>query len=369
MKDHHTKGATASRTPISRLAIAASLAVIAAVSVSQPAAALKYAEPAHHMKASRKIPHWQPGPLTTEPEEELAIVGADVMDEMTLGWAKLMRKAYPRLSVTMQAKASGSGAPGLISGESHLAPIGREMLPAEEQAFIEKFGYAPTRIRVATGSVGSLGKTAASIIMVDADNPIQCLSLPQLDSIYSKERKLGGPEITSWGQLGLAGDWATRKIHLYGLRHPNGIESYFRDRVMEGGEYRDDIQFVKGIGFTHAFNVAAQDMAQNPGGLTYALMANLEANTKLVALSEDDGGKCVKPTTKSIYDHSYPLSRYVYIYVNKAPDKPLEPKIAEFLRAVLSYEGQAEVAKDRVYLPLMPEVAKEELAKVNAMAK
>jgi phosphate transport system substrate-binding protein len=284
---------------------------------------------------------------------------------MTLGWVRMMRKAYPRLSVTMEARASGSGGPALTNGIAHAAPVGRELLPAEEAAFVAKFGYKPTAIRVATGSAGSLGKTAASIIMVDKDNPVGCLSLTQLDSIYSSTRLRGGSDVTTWGQAGVTGPWAARSIHLYGLRSPNGIEWYFKQRVMNGGDYRDGIQFVKGRGFTHAFNVAAEDMANHPGGMTYALLANLMPNTRVVPLSMETGGRCVMPTAQSVYDHSYPLSRFVYVFINKVPGKPIEPKTREFLRAILSREGQQQVANDGVYLPLQPQVVREELAKLD----
>ncbi len=340
-------------------------ALAASALVAPQAEALKYAKREHNIQADRALPVWVPGALTTVPEEEFNVVGADVMDEMTLGWVRMMRKAYPRLSVTMEARASGSGGPALTSGIAHAAPVGRELLPAEEAAFVAKFGYQPTAIRVATGSAGSLGKTAASIIMVDKDNPVRCLSLAQLDSIYSRTRLRGGSEITTWGQAGVTGPWAVKPIHLYGLRSPNGIEWYFKLRVMNSGDYRDGIQFVKGRGFTHAFNVAAEDMATHPGGMTYALMANLMPNTKVVPLSMDTGGRCVAPTVQSVYDHSYPLSRFVYVYINKAPGKPIEPKTREFLRAILSLEGQQQVANDGVYMPLQPQVVREELAKLD----
>ncbi|MDB5417689.1 MAG: hypothetical protein JWP50_1108, partial [Phenylobacterium sp.] len=278
-----------------------------AASASAPAWALKYAAIEHHLKVDPNLPVWVPGPVTVEPEDELNIVGADVMDEITLGWAKLMRKAYPRLSVTIEARASGAGAPGLIDGRGHLAPVGREMLPAEEKAFVDKFGYKPFAVKVATGSAGSLGKTAASIIIVDKANPIQGLSLPQLDAIYSTTAKGGHKLIRTWGDVGLTGEWANRPIHLYGLKAPNGIEAYFRDRVMLGGDYRTDIQFTKGRGFTHAFNVAAEDMAKHPGGLTYALMANVTPDVRVVPLSEKDGGPYYLPTVENVYSHRYPL--------------------------------------------------------------
>lgn len=353
---------------IPRLAVSAGIiASLAGASLmfATSASALKYAKREHNIEADSSLPVWVPGPLTIQPEEELNVVGADVMDEMTLGWVRMMRKAYPRLSVTMEARASGSAGPALTNGIAHAAPVGRELLPAEEAAFVAKFGYKPMAIRVATGSAGSLGKTAASIIMVDKDNPVQCLSLTQLDSIYSSTRLRGGSDITTWGQAGVTGAWADKPIHLYGLRSPNGIEWFFKLQVMKSGEYRDGIQFVKGRGFTHAFNVAAEDMATHPGGMTYALLANVMPNTRVVPLSMETGGRCVAPSVQSVYDHSYPLSRFVYVYINKAPGKPIEPKTREFLRAILSKEGQQQVANDGVYLPLQPQVVREELAKLD----
>jgi phosphate transport system substrate-binding protein len=346
---------------ILQIALATAMAALAAT----PAFALKYAEPEHNLKVDPALPSWQPGEVKSEPEEELNIVGADIMDEIVLGWVKIYRKQYPRLSLTEDLRASGAGAPGLVSGKGDLAPVGREMFPAEMQSFVDKYGYQPLAIRVATGSAGSLGKTAASVILVDKDNPIDCLSLPQLDAIYSKTRKLGYKEVNTWGDVGAKGEWASRPIHLYGLKPVNGIEQYFKMVAMDGGEYKDGIQFVKGKGFTHAFTVAAEDMATHPGGLTYALLANVRPNVKVLSLSWKDGAACYQPTVDNVYSHKYPFSRYVYIYVNKAPDKPLPPKVKEFLKLVLSKEGQQVVADERVFMPLQPDVVQQELRKLE----
>jgi phosphate transport system substrate-binding protein len=351
---------------VRRLAIAGSLcAALPIILVSPLAHALKYAAPEHHLEVDPSIPSWTPGEVKSEPEEEVNLVGADIMDEITLGWIKLYRKAYPKLSVTMEAKASGTGGPALTEGRSHMAPIGRELMPAEEKAFEDKFGYKPLAIRVATGSVGSLGKTATSVIFVDKDNPIKGLTLSELDAIYSKSRKRGHADITTWGQLGLTGEWANRPIHLYGLKPVNGIEQFVKNVVLLGGEYKDNIQYTKGKGFTHAFSVAAEDMATNKGGLTYALLSNVTPNIKVVPLAEKEGQPFLHPTVENVYTHKYPLSRYVYIYINKKPGQPLEPKIKEFLKAVLSRAGQDVVAKEGVFIPLTPEVVKEELQKLE----
>ena len=340
------------------------LAVVLAL-LTTPAFALKYAAVEHHLKADPALPVWKPGPVTSVPEEELNLVGADIMDEITLGWIKLFRPAYPRLSVTMEARASGTGVNALTAGIAHMGPVGREALPAEFDAFVKKFGYEPFAIKVATGSLGSLGKTATSIVLVAKDNPIKGLTFKQLDQIYSKSHKLGGEAITTWGQLGLTGEWANRPIHTYGLKPPNGIEQFVKWKVLQNGEWRDGIQNVKGQGFTHAFTVASNDMKTQLGGLTYALLANLTPDVRVVPLAEKDGDPFVMPTIETVYQHTYPLSRYVYIYVNRPPGKPLEPKIKEFLKAVLSKQGQDVVAAEGVFMPLLPAVVQEELAKLN----
>jgi phosphate transport system substrate-binding protein len=332
---------------------------------AQPASALKYAKPEHQLKVDSSMPSWKPAELNIAPEEDLNLVGADVMDEITLGWVKMFRKAYPKLSVTMEARASGTGGPALTEGRAHLAPVGRELLPPEEKAFVEKFGYKPLAIRVATGSLGSLGKTATVVVFVDKENPIKGMTMPQLDAVYSTTRVRGHGEIRSWGDLGLTGPWADRPIHLYGLKPVNGIEQFLKRVLLQGGEYKDGIEFVKGKGFSHAFTVAAEDMAQRPGGLTYALLANVTPNVKVVPLSGKPGEPFVEANVQNVYSHRYPLSRFVYIFVNKAPGKPLEPKIKEFLRAVLSREGQDVVAKEGVYIPLTPQIVREELAKLE----
>ncbi len=332
-----------------------------------PAAAfaLKHAPVEHQLKADPALPVWTPGKLVTEPEEEFNLVGADIMDEITLGWVKQFRAAYPKLSVTMEARSSGSGVPALTKGIAHAAPVGREAMPAEREEFVKKYGYEPFAIRVATGSLGSLGKTATSIFLVAKDNPIPGLTFAQIEAIYAKEPKLGLPSARTWGDLGLTGEWKDRPIHPYGLRPPNGIEQFVKWKVLNWGEWRDGIQHVKGKGFTHAFTVAAQDMATQKGGITYALLANLTPDVRVVPLARNAGEPFLMPTIETVYQHQYPLSRYVYIYLNRPPGTPLPAKTKEFLKLVLSKQGQEVVAAEGVFMPLLPEVVREELAKLE----
>ncbi|MDB6115738.1 MAG: Phosphate transporter substrate-binding protein PhoT family [Lacunisphaera sp.] len=347
--------------PIRRLALAAAVSLL----LSSPAFALKYAAVEHHLKADPAIPAWKAGPVESVPEEELNLSGADIMDEITLGWIKIYRQAYPRLSVTMEARSSGSGVPALTAEKAHLAPVGREAMPAEVEGFVKKFGYEPFAVKVATGSLGSLGKTATSIVLVAKDNPIKGLTFAQLEAIYAREPKRGLAPVHTWGDLGLTGKWKDLPIHPYGLKPPNGIEQFFKWKVLNWGEWRDGIQNVKGQGFTHAFTVASNDMHTQLGGITYALMANVTPDVRVVPLAEKDGGPFIAPTIDTVYHHVYPLSRYVYIYVNRPPGTKIEPKLKEFLKLVLSKQGQDIVAEEGVFMPLLPGVVQEELAKLE----
>jgi phosphate transport system substrate-binding protein len=135
--------------------------------------------------------------------------------------------------------------------------------------------------------------------------------------------------------------------------------------VLEGGDYKENIEFVHGEGHTHAFTVAAQRMAKQPGGLTYAMLVNATPNVKVVPLAQNEGEPFIAPTVESVYLHTYPLSRYIYIYVNQAPGAALEPEIKEFLRVVLSYQGQSAVACEGVFIPLLPSVVEAELRKID----
>src|SRR5947199_111367 len=208
-------------------------------------------------------------------------------------------------------------------------------------------------------------KYAAPEHHLAVDPAITSWKPPQLDAIYSKTRRRGHADIRTWGDLGLNGEWAARPIHLYGLKPVNGIEQFLKQRLLLGGEYRDGIEFVKGKGFTHAFTVAAEDMAHKPGGLTYALLSNVTPNVKVLPIAPKEGAPYVAPTLENVYSHAYPLSRYVYIYVNRPPGKPLEPKVKQFLELVLSREGQDVVAAEGVYIPLTPETVREERAKLD----
>lgn len=291
---------------------------------------------------------------------ELHSVGADVMDTLTLSWIQLFRAAHPKVAVTMEARAPGTAIPALINGWGQLGPVARELFPFEESSFVEKLGYKPTAIRVATASFDHPGTAQTIVFCTNQDNPIEALTLDQVRAIFSRD---GG--ITKWGQLGLTGEWAERPIELWGLKPQSGVVNYLKARVLGGRELRGGISEQVDQGEINAHDMIVTGVAGSRYALGYARLGSLRAGSKALALAERAGEPAVPPTLENVANHRYPLSRFIYIYVNRAPGKPLDPNVREFLRLVLSREGQSAVARQGLYLPLTPVILKEELAKLD----
>jgi phosphate transport system substrate-binding protein len=301
---------------------------------------------------------------------QLRSVGADTMETITKNWLEGFSKIYADVKFTMEAKASGTAGPALVDGTSDLGPVAREMLPNEVEPFVKKYGYKPFAIRVAGGSYRTPGKTHAIAFLVNAKNPIEKLTYNQLDAMFSVTRKRGHADIKTWGDVGLKGEWADKPIHLWGLIRPNGIANFVQERVLsiddkELGEYKSGISERTTVGSLPALDAIAQGIAADPYGIGYSGFSNVTAAVKAVALAESDKSPFYKGTFEEVAAQKYPLSRVIYIYVNRAPGKPLDPKIREFLRFVLSKEGQAVVEQEGIFLPLPLEFVKQELAKLQ----
>lgn len=333
-----------------------------AAALPTPSLAVRWAPPQHQLPVDRSIPDWNPASLTIAPGEELISVGGDSVDEITFACIKRFGRQYPALSVTMDARASKFGMPALIEGRAHMVPLGRNVFPAEMKSFVEKFGYPPTAIRVATGSISVIGQTATAVVLVAKENPIKGLSFAQLDAIYSKTRKRGHAAANTWGDLGLTGAWASRPIHPFGIRPPWGIEQSVRELILQDGEWSDKIDYVAG---PNELTLAAKKIEVDTGGITYAWLPNVTPGVRVVPLAETEGGRFFMPTPSNIYSHQYPLSDYIYIVVNRRPHMPLEPKVLEFLKLVLSRQGQEIVAKRGIFIPLTPDIVKQESIKLQ----
>jgi phosphate transport system substrate-binding protein len=279
----------------------------------------------------------------------ISSVGSDTLNNLMTFWAEQFAKYYPNAKVQIEGKGSSTAPPALIGGTAQLGPMSREMKGTEIDQFEKKYGYKPTALRT---SVDALA------VFVNKDNPIKCLSLSQVDAIFSKSRRSGAKEdVTTWGQLGLTGEWASRPLSLYGRNSASGTYGFFKEHILKNGDYKDSVKEQPGSASV-VQGVTVDRFAMGYSGIGYAT-----AGVRAVPLSEKDGGKCVEGTADNSYNGSYPLARFLYVYVNKAPGKPLDPLVREFARLMLSREGQEAVVKDG-YFPIPAPVAKEELNKV-----
>ena len=276
-------------------------------------------------------------------------IGSDTLNNLMTLWAEGFRKQYPNIRIQIEGKGSGTAPPALIAGTSQLGPMSRTMKAEESDPFVKKFGYEPTPIRVAIDALA---------IYVNKDNPLAQLTLKQADSVFSKTRKCGGKDIATWGQLGVSGDWSSKPISLYGRNSASGTYGYFKEHALCKGDYRDTVKEQPGSASV------VQGVTEDLSGIGYSGIGYKTSGVKAVKLSKDGSHYFGTDEIDHVYSGDYPLSRYLYIYVNKAPNKPLDPLVAEFVKYVLSKDGQDIVVKDG-YLPVRAAVDSEEIAKLR----
>jgi phosphate transport system substrate-binding protein len=279
----------------------------------------------------------------------ISSVGSDSLNNLMTFWAESFAKYYPNAKVQIEGKGSSTAPPALIGGTAQLGPMSREMKGSEIDQFEKKYGYKPTALRT---SVDALA------VFVNKDNPIKCLSLGQVDAMFSKSRRRGvKDDVTTWGQVGLTGEWASKPMSLYGRNSASGTYGFFKEHSLKNGDYKDSVKEQPGSASV-VQGVTVDRFAIGYSGIGYAT-----AGVRAVPLSEKDGGSCVEATADNAYNGTYPLARFLYVYINKPPNKPLDPLVREFARLMFSREGQDAVVKDG-YFPIPASVAKEELNKV-----
>jgi len=295
-------------------------------------------------------PGLQPYKTVSGVSGNLSSVGSDTLNNLMTHWAETFSRFYPNAKVQIEGKGSSTAPPALIAGTAQLGPMSREMKGTEIDQFEKKFGYKPTAIRT---SVDALA------VFVNKDNPIKCLSMSQVDALFSKSRRAGSKEdITTWGQLGLTGEWASKPVSLYGRNSASGTYGFFKEHVMKNGDYKDTVKEQPGSAAV-VQGVTVDRYAAGYSGIGYAT-----AGVKAVPLSEKDGGKCVEAMADNAYSGAYPMARFLFVYINKAPGKALDPLSREFVKVIVSREGQEGVIKDG-YFPIPATIAKEELSKIQ----
>ena len=280
----------------------------------------------------------------------LSSIGSDTLNNLMTLWAETFYKFYPNVKIQIEGKGSTTAPPALISGTAQLGPMSRSMKGTEIDGFEKKFGYKPTPIRT---SVDALA------VFVNKDNPIKCLTMAQVDAIFSKSRRYGyKADIKTWGQLGLTGEWASRPVSLYGRNSASGTYGFFKEHALKNGDYKDEVKEQPGSASV------VQGATVDRYAIGYSGIGYATSGVRAVPLAEKEGDRCHEATPDEAYSGKYPMARFLFVYVNKAPGKPLDPLTREFLKLVLAKEGQEVVVKDG-YFPIPASISREELNKVQ----
>lgn len=266
----------------------------------------------------------------------LSSVGSDTLANLMTMWAEEFNRLYPNVNIQIQAAGSSTAPPALTEGTSNLGPMSREMKDDELEAFEDKYGYKPTAVPVAIDALA---------VLVNKDNPISGLLMEQVDAIFSSTRKCGyEKDITTWGEAGVSA-WGAKSIQLYGRNSVSGTYGYFKEHALCKGDFKNNVNEQPGSASV------VQSVTSSVNGIGYSGMGYTTSGVKMVPLAKKAGEPFIEATPENAINGTYPLSRYLYIYVNKKPNQPLPPLENEFMKMVLSKTGQQVVIKDG-YIPL-----------------
>jgi phosphate transport system substrate-binding protein len=274
----------------------------------------------------------------------LSSVGSDTLANLMTLWAEGFQKQYPNVKIQIEAKGSSTAPPALISGTSQIGPMSREMKSNEIDDFEKKYGYKPTVVKVAIDALA---------VYVNKDNPLQQLTMQQIDGIFSKGRACGGKAINTWGDAGVKDPkWAGKPISLYGRNSASGTYGFFKEHALCKGDYKDTVKEQPGSA------AVVQGVTEDSLGMGYSGIGYKTSGVKTLQVAKTVAAGYFGTDAETVLSGKYPLSRYLYLYINQAPNKPLDPMVRELIKYVLSQEGQQVVLKDG-FLPVPGKVAQE----------
>ena len=277
-------------------------------------------------------------------------IGSDTLNNLMTLWAEEYARHYPNVNIQIQGAGSSTAPPALTEGTANYGPMSRAMKSSEIQAFENKYGYKPTAVPVAIDVLA---------VYVNKDNPIQGMTLAQVDAIFSATRRCAHKEdITRWGQLGLTGAWANRDFTLYSRNAVSGTYGYFKENALCNGDFKPSINEQPGSASV------VQGVTESINGIGYSGIGYITSGVRAVPLAKEAGQPFAPADAEHAADGSYPMARFLYVYVNKHPNREMAPMDREFFKLVLSKQGQEVVVKDG-YIPLPAAVAKRELEKLG----
>jgi phosphate transport system substrate-binding protein len=293
------------------------------------------------------VPEYQKGSGVSG---NLSSVGSDTLANLMTLWAEEFKRTYPNVNIQIQAAGSSTAPPALTEATSNLGPMSRKMKDKERDAFEKKYGYKPTAVPVAIDALA---------VYVNKENPIEGLTIPQIDAIMSSTRKCGyDTDLKLWGDVGLAGSWAAKPIQLYGRNSVSGTYGYFKKKALCKGDYKSNVNEQPGSASV------VQSVTSSLNGIGYSGIGYKTSGVKAVPLAKKEGQPFIDATPENAVAGKYPLARFLYVYVNKQPNKPLAPLEQEFIKMVLSQSGQKVVIKDG-YIPLPAKVVAKALESIQ----
>ena len=279
----------------------------------------------------------------------LSSVGSDTLANIMTYWAEEFRHQHPNINIQIQAAGSSTAPPALTDGISQFAPMSRSMKANELAAFERRYGYKPTQVRVAIDALA---------LFVNKDNPLKGVTMSQVDAIFSANYKCGAEQaITRWQDLGLTGGWSGRSIQLFGRNSVSGTYGYFKSTALCNGDFKNTVNEQPGSASV------VQSVASSLNSIGYSGIGYKISGVKVLPLSKD-GLVYVDATKENTISGDYPLSRFLYVYVNKPPNKSLPPLQAEFLKLILSQQGQ-EIVQGHGYIALSEKIVQQELSKLG----
>ncbi|WLD57809.1 phosphate ABC transporter substrate-binding protein PstS family protein [Salinispirillum sp. LH 10-3-1] len=262
----------------------------------------------------------------------LTSIGSDTLNNLMTLWAEEFAKFYPNVNVQIQGAGSGTAPPAITEGTAQLAPMSRAMRQSEIQSFEARHGYEPYALPVAIDMLA---------VYVNRDNPLSCLSLPQVDAIFSATRLGNYPnDITRWGQVGMTGAWQNRDFALYSRNAVSGTYGFFKDNALFGGDFKSSINEQPGS------SSVVQGVTESINGIGYSGIGYRTPGVKVLDLAAEHGGNCVEASAENAGTGEYPLARFLYVYINKNPNRDLDPLMREFVKMLYSKEGQEVVNRD-----------------------
>ncbi len=301
---------------------------------------------AHGAELDAEIPDYEP---VRGISGNLSSVGSDTLANLMILWGEQFSRYYPNVNLQIQAAGSSTAPPALTESTANIGPVSRELKDNEIEAFETRYGYKPTAVPVAIDALA---------VFVHQDNPLQGLTLPQVDAIFSSNRRCAHPEsISSWSQLGLNGPWQRRPVQLFGRNSVSGTYGFFKEVVLCGGDFRNEVNEQPGSASV------VQSVSASINGIGYSGIGYRTSSVKALPLAQFDGAPFIEATAENAIAGRYPLARFLYVYINKEPNRALPPLEREFIRLILSKAGQEVVSRDG-YIPLpanVIEVARRDL--------